>query len=140
MVMTLRVIEDMACQELKRRIPELYVSLADPDDDGGNVTSALGEIRLWLVPPIYTEDGASRTLELVVRVGNPLIRNSGKFKGGLDYVDEVIGTLNGFAYDTGKSWGVRRVTYWKRVGTMHWYEVRAVSSESAAAEAVSNEL
>lgn len=127
--MNLRVIESIACEELKQKIPELYVSLVDPDDDGGNVTSALGEIRLWLVPPIYTEDGASRTVELVVRVGNPLIRNSGKFKGGLDYLDEVIETLNGFVYEVGKSWSVRRATYWRRVGTMHWYEVRAVSVE-----------
>ncbi len=127
--MNLRVIESIARDEIVRSIPELFVSLVDPADDGGNVTSALGEIRLWLVPPLYSTDGPTRTLELIVRVGNPLIRNSGRFKGGLDYVDEVIAALNGHDYNAGNTWQVQSARYWKQVGTIHWYEIRFSSTE-----------
>ena len=128
--MQLRLSEKRSFEKLTGDIPELYVVLADPDDEGENVTSANGEIRLWIEPYTYSSDGASRTYTLVVKVGTPLIRNSGKEAGALDYVDRVITLLDGFEHTTGLTWSPLSARFDKKVGTINWYIVRFSRTET----------
>ncbi len=130
--MQLRLAEKTTFEKLTGDVPELFVVLVTPDDNGDNVTSPNGEIRMWIEPYVYAADGSSRSVRLVVKIGMPLIRNSGKVPGVFDMIDRVIGIVNGFPFVEGLSWRTDRATFDRVVGTMTWYAVRFEATENLA--------